>query len=109
MTAARFEHHLISSDEIGGTPVFDPLRDEIGVIDHLMIDKETGEVRWAIVRFGGFMGLGPKRCPLPWNSLAYDEERNGYVSKMTRRRLEDASAFDSASWSEPDQQPRAQP
>jgi hypothetical protein len=55
-----------------------------------MIDKVSGNVRYAVMSFGGFMGLGHKHHPLPWNSLKYDPERGGYVTNVTESQLKDA-------------------
>jgi hypothetical protein len=51
---------------------------KIGDIDHLMIDKVSGRVIYAVMSFGGFVGLGHSHYPIPWNALKYDTKLNGY-------------------------------
>jgi hypothetical protein len=67
-----------------------------------MIDKVSGNVRYAVMSFGGFMGLGHKHHPLPWNSLKYDPERGGYVTNVTESQLKDAPEFSDDSWQDRD-------
>ena len=55
---ARPNHQLISSEDVEGTDVYDLKGSKIGEIDHLMIDKVSGRVRYAVISFGGFLGLG---------------------------------------------------
>jgi PRC-barrel domain len=94
--------NLISSENVEGTNVYDPSGNKIGEIDHLMIDKVSGNVRYAVMSFGGFMGLGHKHYPLPWNSLKYDPERGGYVTNVTESQLKDAPEFSDDSWQDRD-------
>ncbi|WP_036261075.1 PRC-barrel domain-containing protein [Methylocapsa aurea] len=97
-TAARSDLNLISSEYVEGTNVYDPSGNEIGQIDHLMIDKLSGHVRYAIMSFGGFMGLGHSHYPLPWSSLSYDQQRDGYTTNVTEQQLKDAPEFSDDSW-----------
>ena len=69
MNTASQTFNLISSENVEGTNVYDSSGNKIGEIDHLMIDKVSGSVRYAIMSFGGFMGLGHSHYPLPWNSI----------------------------------------
>ena len=63
-------HQLISSERVQGTSVYSPNRDEIGSIDHLMIDKVSGKITYAVMSFGGFLGLGHSHYPIPLVGLA---------------------------------------
>ena len=65
-------HQLISSEDVEGTNVYDLKGTKIGDIDHLMIDKVSGRVTYAVMSFGGFMGLGHSHYPIPWTALKYD-------------------------------------
>lgn len=98
MATASPTFNLISSEEVEGTAVYDPNGNKIGQIDHLMIDKVSGSVRYAIMSFGGFMGLGHSHYPLPWNAIKYDSEREGYISNVTEDQLKDAPEFSDDSW-----------
>jgi hypothetical protein len=98
--------NLVSSESIGGTKVYDPNGNKIGEIDHLMIDKVSGAVRYAVMSFGGFMGLGHSHYPLPWNAIKYDTAREGYVTNVTEDNLKDAPEFSDDSWMDRDWEER---
>jgi hypothetical protein len=93
---------LISSDKVEGTDVFDPNGNKIGQIDHLMIDKVSGEVRYAIMSFGGFLGIGEGQHPLPWKAFRYDTNLGGYVTSVTQQQLESAPEYTDQSWQDRD-------
>ena len=84
---------VISSDHVEGTKVYNTLGDKLGSIDDLMIDKVSGQVRYAVLEFGGFLGMGTDRYPLPWNMLKYDTTKEGYVVPLDKDRLEDAPRY----------------
>jgi len=91
--AISVDHSLITSDRVNGTPVFNRDGERIGHIDNLSIDKLSGQVKYALMSFGGFLGLGEKFHPLPWDVLRYDTERDGYVVPMDKARLKAAPAY----------------
>jgi len=72
-------HRLVASDNVEGTMVFRPGGEKIGYIDHFMVDKRSGKVEYAVMSFGGFLGLGEELRPVPWSVLSYDTELDGYV------------------------------
>lgn len=96
MTDANLEnvldesHELISSARVEGTPVFNSKGEKLGSVHSVMIHKQTGQVAYAVLSFGGFLGIGSHVHPLPWNLLDYDPERHGYVVDLTRQKLEQA-------------------
>jgi hypothetical protein len=69
---AHPNHQLISSEDVEGTNVYGVDGNKIGEIDHLMIDKVSGGVTYAVISFGGFLGLGYSHYPVPWAALKYD-------------------------------------
>jgi sporulation protein YlmC with PRC-barrel domain len=83
----------ISSDKVVGTNVYNNEGDKLGSVDDLIIDKHSGHVRYAVMEFGGFLGMGTDRYPLPWSMLKYDTEKEGYVVPLDKRRLEDAPRY----------------
>lgn len=85
---------VISSDRVEGTSVYNMSREKLGSIDTLMIDKSSGQVRYAVLTFGGFLGMGTERYPLPWGSLKYDTSQDGYVVNIDKRTLEGAPRYD---------------
>jgi hypothetical protein len=84
---------IISSDQVEGTTVYNHAGDKLGSIDDLMIDKVSGQVRYAVLEFGGFLGVGTDRYPLPWNMLKYDTSRDGYVVPLDKAKLEAAPRY----------------
>jgi hypothetical protein len=84
---------VISSSRVEGTPVYNPNGDKLGSIDHLEIEKRSGQVRYAVLEFGGFLGVGSDRYPLPWSMLKYDTDKDGYVVPLEKDRLEKAPRF----------------
>jgi PRC-barrel domain len=92
-TAAAQPDALIASDRVEGTAVFGPDHRRIGRIERLMIDKTTGQVAYAVLSFGGFLGIGEDHYPLPWATLDYDTTLDGYRIDVTEQQLRDAPKF----------------
>ena len=105
---AHPDHHLVSSEDVEGTYVYGPDGTKIGEIDHLMIDKESGRITYAVISFGGFLGLGHSHYPVPWSALKYDRKLMGYVTSITQEQLKDAPAFSDDAWSDRDWQAQVQ-
>lgn len=84
---------VISSDKVEGTTVYNNAGDKLGSIDDLMIDKRSGQVRYAVLEFGGFLGMGTDRYPLPWNMLKYDTAKDGYVVPLDKTKIEGAPRY----------------
>jgi hypothetical protein len=76
-----------------GTAVYNLQGYNLGSIYSLMVDKITGQVAYAVMSFGGFLGMGESYHPLPWRMLKYDVRQNGYVIDIDRRRLEEAPSY----------------
>src|SRR6476469_3686954 len=70
---------LIAPNKVEGTAVYNRQGERVGTLHHFMVGKRSGQVAYAIMSFGGFMGLGEKHYPLPWNELTYDKTKGGYV------------------------------
>lgn len=83
-------HALISSRRVEGTPVFNRANQKLGTIHSVMIDKVSGQVAYAVLSFGGFLGLGEHVHPMPWEALTYDITRDAYLVDATREQLEKA-------------------
>ncbi|WP_448662657.1 PRC-barrel domain-containing protein [Sphingomonas sp. CJ20] len=82
--AAQEGRALISSERVDGTSVYDREGEKLGAIHHLMIDKRSGKVEYAVMSFGGLFGLGEDYYPLPWHVLSYDSERGGYAVNLDK-------------------------
>jgi hypothetical protein len=91
--------NLIGSDKVEGTAVFGPDDTKIGSIERVMIDKVSGRVSYAVLGFGGFLGLGNEHYPLPWQSLKYDTRLGGYRTGVTEDQLRSAPKYaDEGDW-----------
>ena len=89
-------HRLISSEKVDGTAVYERRRERLGTVHHVTIDKYTGQVSYAVMSFGGFLGMGESYHPLPWKVLTYDTRLGGYVvDHLDRNRLEGAPSYTS--------------
>lgn len=77
-TAQHRADELIAATRVNGTKVYDKSGEKIGSIDDIMVGKSNGKVAYAIMSFGGFLGIGEKFHPLPWDSLDYDTDLDGY-------------------------------
>jgi sporulation protein YlmC with PRC-barrel domain len=84
---------LISSDKVEGTPVYNADGEHLGSIRSLMVNKRSGHVEYAVMQFGGVLGLGADHYPLPWESLIYDTGLHGYLVNIDRERLKTAPHF----------------
>jgi PRC-barrel domain len=84
---------LIGSDKVEGTAVYGVDDTKIGSIERVMIDKVSGRVSYAVLGFGGFLGLGNDHYPLPWQSLKYDTRLGGYRTGVTENQLRGAPRY----------------
>ena len=85
-------HRLIASDRVEGTRVFNADGRKIGTVKRLMIDKISGNVAYAVLSFGGILGMGEAYRSLPWASMKYNPELEAYelVTLMSEEDLEKA-------------------
>ncbi len=83
-------HLLIESNRIEGTRVYDRQGRHIGTIDHLVIEKVSGRVVYAVMSFGGFMGLGEEYYTLPWSVLTYNTSLDAYELNLNEDQLRGA-------------------
>ena len=99
VTEARETGSLIGSDKVEGTAVYGANDTKIGSIERVMIDKKSGKVSYAVLSFGGFLGIGDDHYPLPWQSLKYDTRLGGYRTGVTEDQLRGAPKYrDDSDW-----------
>lgn len=84
---------LIASDKVEGTHVYNLQGEHLGHVRNFMVDKYTGQVAYAVMSFGGFLGIGESYHPLPWRALDYDTRQQGYVVDLDRAKLEGAPRY----------------
>ena len=93
-TSVEAGHRLILGSRVNGTPVYNRGGEAIGHIDDLSIERASGRVVYAIMSFGGFLGIGEKFHPIPWSLLEYDLERGGYVVPLDKSELNGAPHYE---------------
>jgi hypothetical protein len=84
---------LIGSDKVEGTAVYGADQKKIGKLERVMIDKISGKVAYAVLSFGGFLGIGEDYYPVPWVTLKYDPNLGGYLVNLTRDKLDKAPKY----------------
>jgi sporulation protein YlmC with PRC-barrel domain len=92
-TSTRKPHNLIASDRVEGTAVRRSDGRKIGTIQRLMIDKVSGNVAYAILSFGGILGMGQKHLPVPWSRMQYSPLLEAYEIDLTDEELAKAPSY----------------
>src|ERR1700692_4664761 len=85
--------NLIGSDKVEGTSVYRSNGEKAGRIERIMIDKISGKVAYAVMSFGGFMGIGEDYYPLPWPLLTYNPKLEGYEVNVSEQQLKGAPKY----------------
>ncbi len=91
--STRETHELIASDKVEGTNVYRSNGDKVGHIERIMIDKRSGQAAYAVMNFGGFLGIGEDSYPLPWSVLTYNTRLGGYEVNVTDEQLKGAPKY----------------
>lgn len=92
MATASGHTSAITAKKVIGTAVKDATGNKIGQIEDVVLDKQSNNIMFAVVGFGGFLGVAEKYHPIPWSSLDYDEDENGYVVSYSKDQLKAAPA-----------------
>lgn len=90
MTTPSGHTSAIRAKRVTGTNVKDRSGQKIGQVEDIVLDKQSNNIMFAVVSFGGFLGVGEKYHPIPWASLDYDETASSYVVDFTKEQLQDA-------------------
>lgn len=89
---------VLSASTLASDKVVDPRGNALGDIKEIMIDVGSGRVAYAVLSFGGFLGLGDKLFSIPWSMLKLDTERHVFVLDVTEEQLKQAKGFDKSHW-----------
>ncbi|WP_339643409.1 PRC-barrel domain-containing protein [Jannaschia helgolandensis] len=84
--------NLVAAGDVSGTTVYGADNSNVGTIDRVMIDKTSGKVAYAVMSFGGLLGMGGDERPVPWETLTYDKSLGGFRTSITEDQLNDAPA-----------------
>ena len=90
--------HLMGADTLIGNDVYNKNSDDLGDITEIMLDMRSGRVAYAVLSFGGFLGMGDKLFAVPWAALKLDTVNKRFVLDVSKERLESAPGFDKAHW-----------
>lgn len=86
---------FIASNKVEGTAVFDQAGERLGSIYNFMVDKRTGKAEYAVLSFGGFLGIGSDYYPVPWEKLTYNTQKGGYITDIAPEMLDRAPRYGS--------------
>lgn len=89
---------LMGSSSINGNDVYNRQDESLGDVKEIMLDMNTGRVSYAVLSFGGFLGMGDKLFAVPWNALTLDTVNKRFVLDVEKTRLESAPGFDKDNW-----------
>ena len=95
---------LIAAEKVTGTTVYNRAGEKLGSVEDIMLDKVSGKTCYAVLSFGGFLGIGDRYYPLPWEKLTYDPSMGGFVVDIDKRALDDAPSYqtnESVQWDDP--------
>ena len=92
MPTASGHTKAISARKVIGTNVKDPAGKKLGEVEDVMLDKESNNIMFAVVGFGGFLGVAEKYHPIPWSALEFDEDEDAYVVNYSKEQLQAAPA-----------------
>ena len=92
MPTATGHTSAIRASKVIGTSVFNAQGEKIGKVEDVVLDKLSNNIMFAVVGFGGFLGMNEKFHPLPWSTLDYQKQQDGYVVNVTKEQLQAAPA-----------------
>ncbi|HUA85179.1 MAG TPA: PRC-barrel domain-containing protein [Bryobacteraceae bacterium] len=97
-TSGKQYRRVLSASTLAGDKVVNAKGEDLGKINEIMIDIPLGRVAYAVLSFGGFLGMGDKLFAIPWARLAVDEENKRFVLNVDKATLEKAPGFDKSNW-----------
>jgi sporulation protein YlmC with PRC-barrel domain len=89
---------LMGADTLIGNDVYNSQQEDLGDIKEIMLDMRTGHVSYAVISFGGFLGMGEKLFAVPWQALKLDTQNKRFTLDVDKKRLESAPGFDKDNW-----------
>lgn len=94
----RRYRRVLSASTLGGDKVRNAANEDLGKVNEIMIDIPSGRIAYAVLSFGGVLGMGDKLFAVPWNALTVDEDEKGFILDVDRRTLASAPGFDKNDW-----------
>ena len=94
MTTPSGHTTAILASKVRGTPVYNDTGDKIGTVEDIVLDKQSNQILFAALGFGGVLGMGEKYYPVPWSMLDYSEDKGGYVVPLNKESIKKAPAYE---------------
>jgi hypothetical protein len=89
---------VLPASTLTGDRVRNRVGEDLGKIEEIMVDIPSGRVAYAVIAFGGVMGIGEKLFAIPWRALTLDEQNRVFLLDTDRRRMEESPGFDPNHW-----------
>lgn len=90
--------NVLSATTMIGDGVRNPQGEDLGELEEIMLDVDTGQIAYAVLSFGGFLGIGDKLFAIPWEALTLLPDEHAFALDVTREQLENAPGFDKDDW-----------
>ena len=97
-TTVMQEPRVLAADTLTGDKVVNLQKEDLGKIEHLMIDLTSGRIAYAVLSFGGFLGMGDKLFAIPWSALSVDTVEKSFILNVDKELLKSAPGFDKEHW-----------
>jgi sporulation protein YlmC with PRC-barrel domain len=94
MTTPSGHTTAILASKVRGTAVYNDAGDKIGTVEDIVLDKQSNQILFAALGFGGVLGMGEKYYPVPWSMLDYSEDKGGYVVPLNKESIKKAPAYE---------------
>jgi sporulation protein YlmC with PRC-barrel domain len=92
------KRHVMSAATLTSDSVVNTMGENLGKIEDIMIHMDSGRIAYAVLSFGGFLGLGDKLFAIPWEALTIDEDKKHFILDIDKEKLENAPGFDKDNW-----------
>jgi sporulation protein YlmC with PRC-barrel domain len=89
---------VLAADTLTGNRVVNLQKEDLGKIEHVMLDPERGRIAYAVLSFGGFLGMGDKLFAIPWSALTLDTVEKRFILNVDKELLKRAPGFDKDHW-----------
>ncbi len=98
MNNTKIPYDIVRSKQVVDVDVKSPMNEDLGKIEEIMLDKFSGRVRYAVLSFGGFLGMGDKFFAIPWDALKYSPDIDAFILNVSKEKLKNAPGFDKDHW-----------
>lgn len=89
---------IVRTDDVIGKEVKSPALESLGEVEEIVLDKHTGETKYVVLSFGGFLGLGEKYFAIPWKSISYNDNEDSFILNIDKSQLKEEYGFDKNNW-----------